>query len=164
MMLGYRLWNIKILGDVGNGKRINYRLWNSMIKKNIFRFSRAREFISLQVVILTFTFACSAGCPRTNCITRSLSKWPQVSKETQDFLHKYRGISVMSINVFVFGTSLLYFTQTVVCLLDHGADVNRPNHNGWTPIHFACRWNKLTILYFKTCWNAALKTLFNHCN
>ncbi|VDI07076.1 Hypothetical predicted protein, partial [Mytilus galloprovincialis] len=28
--------------------------------------------------------------------------------------------------------------ETVVCLLDHGTEINRPNHYGWIPLHFAC--------------------------
>lgn len=30
--------------------------------------------------------------------------------------------------------------QTVLCLLDSGADINRPNVSGATPLYFACRW------------------------
>lgn len=29
--------------------------------------------------------------------------------------------------------------QTVLCLLDSGADINRPNVSGATPLYFACR-------------------------
>lgn len=33
----------------------------------------------------------------------------------------------------------LYDLQTLRCLLDNGANVNKPNNNGWTPLHFACK-------------------------
>jgi hypothetical protein len=29
--------------------------------------------------------------------------------------------------------------QTLLCLLDNGANVNKANHSGWTPLHFACK-------------------------
>lgn len=30
-------------------------------------------------------------------------------------------------------------SQTVLCLLESGADINRPNVSGATPLYFACR-------------------------
>uniref|UniRef100_A0A8C7YSS9 E3 ubiquitin-protein ligase HACE1 n=1 Tax=Oryzias sinensis TaxID=183150 RepID=A0A8C7YSS9_9TELE len=33
---------------------------------------------------------------------------------------------------------LVFFLQTVLCLLDSGADINRPNVSGATPLYFAC--------------------------
>lgn len=29
--------------------------------------------------------------------------------------------------------------QTLLCLLDNGANVNKANNSGWTPLHFACK-------------------------
>jgi len=33
----------------------------------------------------------------------------------------------------------------VQCLLDSGADINRPNVSGATPLYFACRYKFLTL-------------------
>lgn len=68
---------------------------------------------------------------------------------------------VFCLTFFGFTFNCFFLPQTVQCLLDSGADINRPNVSGATPLYFACRYDILYlqmytlkivtyVLYFQT--------------
>lgn len=59
---------------------------------------------------------------------------------------------------YVFVSFINFFSspKTVQCLLDSGADINRPNVSGATPLYFACRYD---LLFYKMLRSPVLKTM-----